>query len=343
MPIQNSRTYWENREKYKLENSLTDVNKLEKLLEKEYKKAIKNIENEIRLLYEKYGKDNNLSFYEVNKNLMSNEFKEWRMDLKDYMKLIEETGDSELLLELNTLAMRSRTSRLEEMLYQCDKHLNTLAFNQEKQIQLVFEETIKNTYYTDIFNNHKFIGVGTSFSIVDDKLIREVISVPFFGSNYSERIWRNRKKLQWVLKDRITNMVIQGKSSRLVARELATVMNNSYKNALRLVNSEHAHIMAQTTKISYKELNVEKYQYVSTLDRKTSKICQGLDMRVFYLSEASQGTNYPPCHANCRSTTVPYFEDGVDKIRFARNESDEAIEIPTNITYKEWLKLYNID
>lgn len=338
----NNRLYWEKREAEKLSKSLKDVAKLEKLLAKEYKKSSKEIEKEISVLFSRYANDNKLSYADATKYLSNSEFKEWRYDIKGYVEAIKNDSKGDILLELNTLSMKSRITRLEEIHYQIDKHLNTLTFNQEKQIQLVFEETVKNTYYTDIYNNHKFIGVGTSFAMVDNDLIKDVLSSPFFGSNYSERIWRNRKKLQWVLRDTMTNMIIQGKPSREVAKELAITMNNSYKNAIRLVNSEHAHIMSQTTKASYNELDVDRYEYLATLDNRTSPICQSLDGKVFKVSEASQGINYPPAHASCRSTTVSYYKDDGESTRFARNEDGKGIEVPSSMTYSEWANIYNI-
>ena len=94
------------------------------------------IGKEISNLFYKYAKDNNLSYSDAKKYLNSSEFREFKRDLKSYIKLIEETGDEELLLELNTLAMKSRISRLEEMFYQCGKYINE-----------VYENTNKSTPY----------------------------------------------------------------------------------------------------------------------------------------------------------------------------------------------------
>ena len=117
----NSKKYWEAREKQKLKDQLKDVKKLENELKKAFAKASKDIEREIFSLFTKYAEDNNLNYAQASQLLTSKEFKQWRYDLKGYMKLIEQTGDEQLLLELNTLAMKSRISRLEEMLYQVTK------------------------------------------------------------------------------------------------------------------------------------------------------------------------------------------------------------------------------
>ena len=51
------------------------------------------IGKEISNLFYKYAKDNNLSYSDAKKYLNGKEFKEFKRDLKSYMKLIESTGD----------------------------------------------------------------------------------------------------------------------------------------------------------------------------------------------------------------------------------------------------------
>ena len=110
MPKKNnlsSKEYWEKREAYKLKKGLKDIKKIEKELLKSYKEAMNEIGKEISNLFYKYAKDNNLSYSDAQKLLNGKEFKEFKHDLKTYMKLIKETGDEQLLLELNTLAIVS--------------------------------------------------------------------------------------------------------------------------------------------------------------------------------------------------------------------------------------------
>ncbi len=284
--------YWINREKLRLENSLKDVDKLDKLISREYKKAIKSIEKEISHLYNKYAKDNQLSYFEANRNLRSNEFKEWRMDLKDYVKASQH--DEQLLLELNTLAMKSRVSRLEEMLYQCDKYINEVYEMSYKNTTKLLTNTLKNSYYETIYDTHKYIGVGTSFAFVNNDRVKEILSFPWSGLDYSERIWSNRGQLKKVVHSEITQMIIRGESSRTVSKRVSEKMNVSLFNARRLINTEHAYVSAQGDKLGYEELEVEKYQYLATLDKRTSPMCQNLDGQIFKVTEAMVGINYPP-------------------------------------------------
>ena len=41
-----------------------------------------------------------------------------------------------------------------------------------------------------------------------------------------------------------------------------------------------------------------------------------------------------------RCTTVPYYEDDEDAMRFARDKNGKRIEIPSNMTFNEWKKKY---
>lgn len=348
-----SRDYFEKREEAKLKKALIPLHKLEKDLKREYKKTMDAISKEVAFLMSKYAKDNNLTYDEASKLLNSKEMKEFRYDLKTYIKLIEETSDEKLLLELNTLSMKSRISRLEEIFYQCDKYINELTKTSFDSLQMCFSATVKDNYYTTIYDLHKYIGVGTSFTKVDDKLIKNILSYKWSGFDYSERVWINRGKLKNAIREEITQMIIQGKGLDETAKEfaertkdfhnkLSKRFDNHYGNCKRLIHTEHSYFMSRASQLAYEETDVEKYEFVATLDKRTSKTCQKLDGKVFKLEEAKVGVNFPPMHVRCRSVTVAYIDDDTST-RFARDSKGKGIEVNSNMTYKEWKKIFNID
>ena len=292
----NSKKYWEAREKQKLKEQLKDVKKLENELKSVFSKASKDIEKEIFSLFTKYAEDNNLNYAQASQLLTSQEFKQWRYDLKGYIDLIEQTDDEQLLLELNTLAMKSRISRLEEMLYQVNKHIDESFKTFENGLGDLLKGSVSDSYYKTIYDIHKFIGVGTTFAFVDKKMIEEILSYPWSGLNYSERIWKNRDKLKNVIKEEITQMVIQGKGSKEVSKSVAERLNTSLSNASRLVHTEHSYVMSEASARSMKETGVEKYEILATLDQRTSDICQRMDGEVFYLKDRTVGVNCSPFH-----------------------------------------------
>ena len=344
MPKKNnlsSKEYWEKREAYKLKKGLKDLKKIEKELVEEYKKAMNEIGKEISNLFYKYAKDNNLSYSDAKKYLNSSEFREFKRDLKSYMKLIEETGDEELLLELNTLAMKSRISRLEEMFYQCSKYINEVYENTNKRLTVAYSSTIKDNYYQTIFDIHKSIGVGVSFSYIDNDMIKEILAFPWSGRSYSQNLWINRTKLKNAMVQELTQMIIQGKGVKETSRALSKRLDSDYKNCLRLIHTEHSYFMGEATAKAYEELEVEMYQYSSALDKRTCEHCGSLDGEIFKLVDRTVGVNASPLHPMCRCTELPYVEDNIST-RFARDSKGKGIEIHSSMTYKEWAKIYKI-
>ena len=299
MPKKNnlsSKEYWEKREAYKLKKGLKDLKKIEKELLKSYKEAMNEIGKEISNLFYKYAKDNNLSFSDAQKYLNGKEFKEFKYDLKTYMKLIEEAGDEQLLLELNTLAMKSRISRLEELFYQCGKHINKLYEDTNKRLTIAYAGTVKKNYYQTIFDIHKSIGVGVSFSYIDNDTIKEILAFPWSGRHYSQNLWINRTKLKNAMVQELTQMIIQGKGVKETSKALSKKIDADYKNCVRLIHTEHSYFMETSSQKAYVECDVDKYEILATLDKRTSKICQDLDGEVFNVKDAVIGVNMPPFH-----------------------------------------------
>ena len=344
MPKKNSlssKEYWEKREAYKLKKGLKDLKKTEKELVDEYKKAMDQIGKEISNLFYKYANDNNLSYSDAKKYLNSSEFREFKRDLKSYIKLIEETGNEELLLELNTLAMKSRISRLEEMFYQCGKYINEVYESTNKRLTVAYSSTIKDNYYQTIFDIHKSIGVGVSFSYIDNDMIKEILAFPWSGRSYSQNLWINRTKLKNAMVQELTQMIIQGKGVKETSRALSKKLDADYKNCLRLIHTEHSYFMGEATAKAYEELEVEMYQYSSALDKRTCESCGALDGEIFKLVDRTVGVNASPLHPLCRCTELPYVEDNIST-RFARDAKGKRIEVPASMTYHEWAKIYKI-
>ena len=337
----NNRKYWKDRDKAKLKQGIADCNKLNKELEKEYKKAEKEIQKEIAQLYQKFAKDNSLTLQEAEKLLNSNEFSAWRADLETYMKLAKD--DPDVMLELNTLAMKSRISRLDELQYQTNKILNNLHTGVKDKITDLLVNTVKDNYSKDCFNISKDIGLATSFAFIDQKSVLDILNYPWSGKHFSKTLWDNTTKLKNLIKTELTQMIIRGESNKKVADRISACMGTNKNAALRVVRTEHANAMAQASKRVYNDLNLEQYEYLATLDKRTCKDCGALDGKVFNVADAVTGLNYPPMHPNDRCTTVPYYKEdefGPDDTRIARDENGKNIKVPANMSFNEWKKMY---
>lgn len=91
------------------------------------------------------------------------------------------------------------------------------------------------------------------------------------------------------------------------ARLLRERFNVSTNAAARLIRTETNYYENQAELDAYKEMGVEEYQFIATIDTKTSEVCQHLDHKVFKIKDAKPGVNMPPMHPNCRSTIAAYL------------------------------------
>lgn len=119
------------------------------------------------------------------------------------------------------------------------------------------------------------------------------------------------------------------------------VINTQTRHAQTISRTSMTAISANIREEVYKnnEDIIKGVRWVSTLDTRTSEICQSLDGRVFDVGEGIR----PPAHPNCRSTTVPvtksWQELGIDKDDLPEG-TRRAMDgkVPANITYNDWIK-----
>ncbi|MCI5735604.1 MAG: minor capsid protein, partial [Eubacterium sp.] len=93
-----------------------------------------------------------------------------------------------------------------------------------------------------------------------------------------------------------------------------------------LVITEQAYFHSLATYDSFKSMGIKQYEFLATLDKKTTQMCRSMDGKHFPMSEYMPGATAPPLHPRCSSVTVPYFDDEYSDLfnngsmRAARNE-----------------------
>ncbi len=346
--------YWKKRAEELLEDSLKDGDKVIKKIKKAYKKADKDIKRDIEALMFKYMKQTRLGYNATSRLLTNKELFEWRMDIEDYLDEIENANSfakkSALTLELNTLAMQSRISRLEALRGDIKVKLGRLAMYEESLVTKTLESTIKINYYNDIFEFHKS-GVISEDMIkeITDNDLETLLDMPFKGKNYSERIWKRHYNIADRINEKVTANLTSGRSLERLQEELhdeiAAISTEPLRQSMdydikRLVHTEVAHAKAQANLKAYKDAGTEEYRFIATFDIKTSDKCRKLSSKVFKVEDAVIGTNFPPMHPHCRSKTVGISEYFNGKTRIARDKNGKNIKIPVDMTYDEWYEKY---
>ena len=165
------------------------------------------------------------------------------------------------------------------------------------------------------------------------------------GSDFSKRIYKRQDKLINTLRSDLTRNIITGRTNDDIIKHISTTMQVSKVNAGRLVMTETAAINSKAAEKAYKKMRTKKYQILSTLDLKTSDICQDMDSKIFDVKDYSIGVTAPPFHPNCRTTTIPYFDDdlGLEDTRMSRNIKTGKSEKVADMNYKSWYDKYVVD
>jgi len=339
-----SEEYWAKRMEDLNEAELKKGEDYIKVQNAEYDKAMARIKKETEAWYGRLAKNNEISMAEARKLLTANELKEFHWTVDDYIKAGRENAvDQRWMKELENASAKAHISRLEELQTKLRQEVELLTARRVKGTAEVLGDIYKDGYYKGIYEVQRGAGEGIPFAKLDGKQIDKVLAKPWApdGKNFSARIWADRDKLLAELQTVLTQDLIRGEPSDKVISDFAGRMGVSKSAAERLILTEAAYFSGQSRMDGYKEQGIKSYQFVATLDSKTSKECRHMDGEVIPLSEAKPGVNYPPLHAYCRSTTIPVFEDDVELEpepgeRAARGSDKQTYSVPSNVSYKDW-------
>ena len=328
-----NKEYWEKRQLAREELSFNKGTEAYKEYVKILSESKKEIENKIAQLYAKYQQEVTklgIDKIQANKLLRGTEYKEWRYNIGKYVEEIEKLKKSnpvefrKMSVELETLAYRSRISRLDSLKAGVDYEL----IQAGEKIKGKVTDTLADVYedtYTSFVEDLNF-----KKGVISSSTIKMALEQEWSGANYSSRIWSNIDNLAKVIKNEVIVGLNKGINYRTMSQNIAKKFDTSYKNAERLVRTETAHIQNQATLMGYKDSGVVKYEFLAVLDSRTSHTCASLNGEVFKTENAMEGENYPPMHPRCRSTTVPYeysdvFSDEPEKEELKNDDNEGTI------------------
>lgn len=324
----NSQKYWKERLERLAEKQYTKGDKSLKDLQKLFKNASSDINEKVHSFYSKYGEIKEAPIFKI---------------LKDGTKVI--SGTSKKLVVPKSVAdvKLLEGTRLTKLDKQLNDILMQLSKDQNDYMKTTLGGIATDSYYDTIYEIYKGIGVGTSFDLLDPKLINQFIHNPVNGQDFSKRVWNNRDLLQNQVNQILNNGIIQGLPNKEMIRQLSDKMESGHYVAKRLVQTEVTNTYNQASLAGYKSSKiVKKYIYMATLDNKTSDICAELDGKIFELDKAVAGLNMPPMHPNCRSTTVAYFDESDKQFqRMAKNpETGKNFYVPGDMNAKDFRNIF---
>jgi SPP1 gp7 family putative phage head morphogenesis protein len=330
-----SQEYWTERAEESARRMYDKADNTYGQLKAVYKQASDDMTKELNAFYTKYGLNQQSPVFET---------------LADGTEVIKSTTVKRVV----PIYEARKYKRLNSLEKQLNVIMSDMAKGQNAymttNLRLLAQESY-NRYFFDVFQGY---GVGYQFDLLDPKLVTQLIRNPVNGQDFSTRIWKNKDLLANQLQQELNNGLIQGVSSQEMTKRFKQKVSPfyapskngvrvppkpgaAYKAAERLMRTEITNTYNQATLAGYNASGiVDDYEYLATLDNRTSTICQDLDGKVFKISEATAGLNYPPMHPNCRSTTVAKFDDEEFE-RIARNPiTGETYRVPSTMKYSEW-------
>ena len=312
-------------------------------IEEQYRKAQREIESQISVWYQRFAVNNGITMQEARSLLTSGELAELKWDVNEYIKYGQQNAiDGKWMKQLENASARAHVSRLEALKLQLQQQVEIVFGNQLDGIDKAMRAVYSAGYLHTAFEIQKGTGIGYTLAAFNQTLIDKILNRPWApdGKNFSDRVWSNKQKLINELNTTLTQGIILGKDPSKIINAMSKELDVSKTAAGRLVMTESAAFASRAQEDCFKELGVKEYEIVATLDSHTSEICQDMDGKVFKMSEREIGLNAPPFHVNCRTTTVPYFNDEWSKNteRAARNEDGDTYYVPDDMTYEEWKK-----
>ena len=338
--MQKDENYWQKRFDQIEQAANNKSVKYTKKLEKKYAAAAKEIDGKINAWYQRLADNNGVSITEAKKLLTTSELKEFRWTVEEYIKYGQENAiDQRWMKELENASAKFHINRLEALRLEARQQVEQLFSGGQESMFDTLADVYKDTFYHSCFEIQKGVGVGFDVSKFDDKQVSRVLMKPWSvdGTNFSEKLWGNKRKLINTLDQELSRMILTGESPQKAIANIRKALDVSQYAAKRLVLTEQAYFTSIAQKDAYNELDVEQYEFVATLDEKTCDKCSPLDGKPFKIIDMQPGVNAAPMHCFCRCTTAPYFNDEFtsnDK-RIAKGE-EGWYEVPYNMTYTEW-------
>jgi SPP1 gp7 family putative phage head morphogenesis protein len=138
---------------------------------------------------------------------------------------------------------------------------------------------------------------------------------------------------------------VQGRTIGSLIQEIRGTKLNGYRDGIIETSRRNAETIARTAtqqmaqqahQVTWAENDdiVTGWQFIATLDARTTVQCQSLDKQKFKIGEGP----VPPLHPNCRSTTIPVLDDAFDFLDEGATRSSLNGYVDGKQSYYDWLK-----
>lgn len=337
--------YWVERFEQLTEAELRKADELSAEMVKEYRQIAQDLNDDIQRWYARFAAENKMSLAEARRVLNARELAEFRWTVDEYIKNAKKDGlTGEYTERLKNASARVHIDRLEAIRMQMAQHIERLAAKGNARLTDVLRDIYPDAHLRTAYEVQKKTGFD-SFARIPETDVERILKKPWVsdGLNFSDRIWRDKERLLSTLQGELTRGLIRGEPYAKIAQRITGRMNVAMSAASRLVETEAAFFSSKGQMDAFRDLGVKEYEFVATLDSKTSETCREMDGKVLPLSEFKPGITAPPLHCHCRSTTCPYFDDEFteNETRAARDpETGKTVQVDSKLSYGDWKDVF---
>lgn len=329
---------------------LGEYREFEENLDRIKREATAYFSDRIEALTYKLSGENGIDLLKAYEILSGSERDAYMLTIKEYTELAKE-GALNLTPEqrrlLNTTGIKARVNRLEALCTELDLYTARMGKALRGEFGKIITAMAAGRYKTGAFNIFKYYGLGVSLSKFSTRRLTAALIDPWApdGKNLSDRFNNRQDKIRYYIKKQLMAQVVTGESYTKIINGVAAMFDSEVQYVARLLTTEAAFIASCADRMMYEDLGVKQFQFVATLDEKTSPFCRAMDGMRFPLSEYEPGLNAPPLHGYCRSTTIPLTTSWeglptyIPAKRAMRGKDGKTYLIPATMNYREWENL----
>lgn len=348
-------TYWEHRAALRQAAYDRANNKVVQQVSRAYDRVYRQIDEDIKTIIGTYQRKTGLSVREAWDYLRDGVPDSVMQDLLARVSLIQDPAQRKRLeVMLRTDRYRGRISRLDAIKASTRVGLTEAAEAELQALNPHLRHTAGLAYDRTMFDIQKATA-GFHGNGIPRRTLDIILKSKWAGDHYSKAVWSNRTAMSSILERALMEQVSMGKLSDLTMQDVRGLvdldkwrkqLSTKFKNeaqyqkyaANRLIRTESAYIANEATAIAYQECDIEQYEFMATLDNRTSRVCGGLGGKRFPLAEKEVGVNYPPMHPMCRSTTSGVIDGLVREglMRRGRGVEGKSVLLPRSMNYQQW-------
>jgi SPP1 gp7 family putative phage head morphogenesis protein len=224
-----------------------------------------------------------------------------------------------------------------------------------RQLYNKANEELNRLYTSEAKFNETVLDTSLS-GIYDVKRVSKNVTVKEFILRDNKTLGQHMTSISIAERKKITSIIRVGITKSLGTPEIIRQIKNvgtslSRSQVSTLARTAITDVANEASKDVYKANDdvIEGYQYVATLDDRTTPICARLDGKIF---TDFDGGPRPPQHFNCRSTTIPVLKsiddiadldsnrvdnDAIDNLSDRKRASING-QVPARTTYAEWIQ-----